>query len=110
MICHTVSPLAVQTFGTNFSFIVAILDGTAPIVTNVSSYPVVPTMASVPNQWNANANLAGLDTFATNPFAAQDVTKPLDFVPNPNSDSFRLLEIPFDPSEVFWITDSCRFL
>ena len=54
-----------------------------PIVTNVSSYPVVPTMAFAPNQWNANANLAGLDTFATNPFAAQDVMKPLDFVPNP---------------------------
>ena len=83
MIWPTLSPLAVHTFGTNFSFIVAILDGTAPIVTNVSSYPVVPTMAFVPNQWNANANLAGLDTFATNPFAAQDVMKPLDFVPNP---------------------------
>ena len=49
---------------------------------NASSYPVVQTMAFVPNQWNANANLAGLDTFATNQFAAQDVMKPLDFVPN----------------------------
>ena len=39
-------------------------------------------MATAQSPWNANANLVGLDTFATNPFVVQDVMKPLDFAPN----------------------------
>ena len=51
-------------------------------MTNASNFLAAPTMASALNQWNANANLVGLDTFVTNPFVVQDVMRPQDFAPN----------------------------